>query len=192
MGAWVPAGKSAGPALDVEPIPRLFYSRREMDWRILGLAGFGAGLILAGCRPALEPFRLSEGMEFKDLVTGQPYDTATIRGKLLVLNFWAAWSPASIKELPELAELAKTFREKGLVVYGVCLDDAPAAELLVFAERQGVRYPLVWPGDKLLDAIQPLETIPYTVLIDNDGQVVARFRSHFQPRDLREAIEKNL
>jgi glutathione peroxidase-family protein len=43
-----------------------------------------------------------------------------------------------------------------------------------------------------LDAIQPLETIPYTVLIDNDGQVVARFRSHFKPRDLREAIEKNL
>ena len=192
MGDPVPAGKLGRPALDVEPIPRLFYSRRAMHRRILLLLGLGVGLALAACRPSLEPFRFPEGMEFKDLVTGQPYDTATIRGKLLVLNFWAAWSPASIKELPELAELAKTFRDKGLVVYGVCLDDAPAAELLVFAERQGVRYPLVWPGDKLLDAIQPLETIPYTVLIDNDGQVVARFRSPFKPRDLREAVEKNL
>ena len=111
---------------------------------------------------------------------------------MLLLNFWAAWSPASIKELPELAALAKEFRDAGLLVYGVCLDDAPAAELLVFAERQGVRYPLVWPGKNLLDAIQPLETIPYTVLIDNDGKIVARFRSPFRTRDLREAIEKNL
>jgi len=154
--------------------------------------GWILGLTLVSCQPALEPFRLAEGMEFKDLVTGQPYDTGPLRGKLLLLNFWAAWSPASLKELPELAELAKTFAKKGLVVYGVCLDDAPPAELLVFAERQGVRYPLFWPGDKLLDAIQPLETIPYTVLLDNDGQVVARFRAPFKPRDLREAIEKNL
>lgn len=192
MGDPAPSGKLGYPALDVEPVPRLFYSRKGMDQRILLLVGVGAGLVLASCRPALEPFRLSENMEFKDLVTGQPYDTAQIRGKLLLLNFWAAWSPASIKELPELADLAKTFRDQGLVVYGVCLDDAPAAELLVFAERQGVRYPLVWPGDKLLDAIQPLETIPYTVLIDNDGKVVARLRGPFKPRALREAVEKNL
>ena len=149
-------------------------------------------LALVSCRPALEPFRLPVGMTFKDLVTGQPVETGPIRGKLLLLNFWAAWSPASIKELPDLAELAKAFRDRGLVVMGVCLDDAPAAELLVFAERQGVRYPLVWPGDSLLDEIQPLETIPYTVLIDNDGKVVARLRGPFKPQALREAVEKNL
>lgn len=150
------------------------------------------GLSLAGCRPALEPFRLPEGMTFKDLASGSPYDLRPLRGRLLLLNFWAAWSPASLKELPELAELAKNFQTRGLVVYGVCLDDAPAAELLVFAERQGIRYPLVWPGDKLLDEVQPLETIPYTVLINNDGKIVARFRAPFKTRDLREAIEKNL
>ena len=149
-------------------------------------------LLLVSCQPAPEPFRLPAGMTFKDLVSGQPYDIGQLRGNLLLLNFWAAWSPASIKELPELADLAKTFRDRGLVVYGVCLDDAPAAELLVFAERQGVRYPLIWPGDNLLDEIQPLETIPYTILIDNDGKIVARFRGPFKPREVREAIEKNL
>ena len=149
-------------------------------------------LLLVSCQPAPKPFRLPAGLAFKDLVTGLPYDTGQLRGNLLLLNFWAAWSPASIKELPELADLAKTFRDRGLVVYGVCLDDAPAAELLVFAERQGVRYPLIWPGDKLLDEIQPLETIPYTVLIDNDGKIVARFRGPFKPREVREAVEKNL
>lgn len=164
----------------------MFRSIFRLSAVLLGLA------LLCSCRPTLEPFRLSGAITFKDLVSGQDYDTSSLRGSLLVLNFWAAWSPASIKELPELAVLAKEFRKEGLVVYGVCLDDAPAAELLVFAERQGVRYPLVWPGTNLLDAIQPLETIPYTVLINNDGKIVARFRAPFKPRELREAIEKNL
>jgi peroxiredoxin len=152
----------------------------------------GALLSLASCRPAPEPFQLPDGIAFKDLVSGQPYDTASLRGELLLLNFWAAWSPATLKELPELANLAAKFQPRGLVILGVCLDDAPPAELLVFAERQGVRYPLLWPGDQLLDIIQPLETIPYTVLLDSQGKILARFRGPFQPRDLREAIEKNL
>lgn len=156
------------------------------------VAGLGCLIALGSCRPAPEPFRLPEGMAFQDLVSGQSYDTSSLRGHLLLLNFWAAWSPASIKELPELAKLAKTFQAQGLVIYGVCLDDAPAAELLIFAERQGVRYPLVWPGKNLLDVIQPLETIPYTILVDNNGKVIARFRAPFKPRDLREAIENNL
>ena len=159
---------------------------------ILAYGVLSVAFLLVSCRPAPGPFRLSAGMAFQDLVTGQGYDTGQLRGNLLLLNFWAAWSPASLKELPELAALAKNFQTQGLVVYGVCLDDAPAAELLVFAERQGIRYPLVRPGDKLLDEIQPLETIPYTILIDNDGKIVARFRGPFKPRDLREAIKKNL
>ena len=163
-----------------------------MDSARMIFLGLGMAWLLTACQPTLKPFRLQEGMSFKDLVTGQPYDLSSLRGNLLLLNFWAAWSPASTKEIPELAELAKHYGPKGLVLYGVCLDDAPAAELLVFAERQGARYPLVWPGPTLLDTIQPLETIPYTVLIDNDGKIVARFRAPFKPRDLREAIEKNL
>lgn len=160
--------------------------------QLLLLAMVPGLLLFSSCRPAPEPFRLPEGITFKDLVSGQDYDTSSLRGGLLLLNFWAAWSPASTKEIPELAELAKHFGPRGLIVYGVCLDDAPAAELLVFAERQGARYPLVWPGKNLLDAIQPLETIPYTVLLDNDGKVVARFRAPLKPHELREAIEKNL
>lgn len=159
----------------------------QPSWIVLA-----ACLLAASCGPKSEPFRLPEGMTFRDLVSGQPYDTGVLRGKLLLVNFWAAWSPASIKELPELEELARKFGPEGLVLLGVCLDDAPAAELLVFAERQGVRYPLVWPGETLLDEIQPLETIPYTVLVDNNGKILARFRGPFKPRDLREAVEKNL
>lgn len=152
----------------------------------------GISLFLTACGRSPEPFHLPPDMAFQDLITGQPVDPGPLRGGLLLLNFWAAWSPASLKEFPELAALEKKFASRGLVMMGVCLDDAPPGELLLFAERQGVRYPLVRPGEKLLDEIQPLETIPYTVLIDNDGKIVARFRGPFHARELRAAIEKKL
>ena len=190
--ARVPLRASLPPLWSLSETACSFISK-EMMPRFFPCAGLAIlSLIPASCSPSLQPFHLPEGFAFKDFVTGQPFDQDSLRGKLLLVNFWAAWSPASTKELPELAALAKEFEPKGLVTVGVCLDDAQASELLVFAERQGVRYPLVWPGEKLLDVISPLETIPYTVLIDNDGKILARFRGPFKPRDVREAVEKNL
>ena len=66
-----------------------------------------SSLIFVACQPAQEPFRLPSGVDFKDFTSGQAYDSDSLRGKLLLVNFWAAWSPASTKELPELATLAK-------------------------------------------------------------------------------------
>ena len=84
------------------------------------------------------------------------------------------------------------FSPRGLVVFGVCLDEAPAAGLLVFAERHGIRYPLLRPGPQTLDQLEPLETIPYTILLSSEGKILQRFRGPLKASDLRSAIEKNL
>ena len=131
-------------------------------------------------------------MAFFDLATTQPIEINSLHGKVLLLNLWAAWSPASAKELPELVALEEDYSKKGLVVLGVCLDDAPAAGLLVFAERHGIRYPLVRPGPLMVDLVEPVETIPYTILLNNEGKVIGRFRSPIKRAELRAAIEKNL
>ena len=131
-------------------------------------------------------------MAFFDLATTQPLEINSLHGKVLLLNLWAAWSPTSAKELPELVALEEDYSKKGLVVLGVCLDDAPAAGLLVFAERHGIRYPLVRPGPLMVDLVEPVETIPYTILLNNEGKVIGRFRSPIKRAELRAAIEKNL
>jgi len=84
------------------------------------------------------------------------------------------------------------FSPRGLVVLGVCLDEAPAAGLLVFAERHGIRYPLLRPGPQTLDQLEPLETIPYTILLSSEGKILQRFRGPLKASDLRSAIQKNL
>ena len=158
---------------------------------LLALIGL-TSLLFTSCTPSLTPVQLPPEMTFSDLASGQPFDPSALRGKLILLNLWAAWSPATAKELPELASLDEKYSSQGLILIGVCLDDAPAASLLIFAERHGIRYPLVLPGPKTLDLIEPMETIPYTVLLDTHGKILARFRSPLKPNDVRTAIEKNL
>lgn len=131
-------------------------------------------------------------MTFQDLATGQGLETQNLKGKLILLNLWAAWSPAAAKELPQLVELDEKFSAQGLITLGVCLDDAPSAGLLVFAERHGIHYPLVRPGETTLDLLNPIETIPYTLLLDPNGKILQRFRGPFKPAEVREAVEKNL
>ena len=148
--------------------------------------------LFTSCAPSLTPVQLPPEMTFSDLASGQPFDPSVLRGKLILLNLWAAWSPATAKELPELASLEEKYASQGLILLGVCLDDAPASSLLIFAERHGIRYPLILPGPKTLDLIEPMETIPYTVLLDTHGKILARFRSPLKANDVRAAIEKNL
>jgi len=131
-------------------------------------------------------------MTLTDLATGQAFETQNLKGRLVLLNLWAAWSPASAKELPEVVDLNEKFSKKGLITLGVCLDDAPPAGLLVFAERHGIRYPLVRPGEQTLDQLNPIETIPYTILLNSEGKILQRFRGPFKPSEVREAIERNL
>ena len=164
------------------PVPFIFF-------RLLSLALL---LLLGSCRSTPPALQLPADLTFLDLPSNQPFDTSSLRGKLLLLNLWAAWSPASAKELPELVALYEKFAPRGLVLLGVSLDEAPSAGLLVFAERHGIRYPLVRPGPKAIDLLEPIETIPYTLLLTPQGKILARFRGPLKPSDLRSAIEKNL
>lgn len=149
-------------------------------------------LVPSGCRGPVQTISLPPEMVFLDLASNQPIAPNVLRGNLLLLNLWAAWSPATTKELPALVGLEKEYASKGLLVVGICLDEAPAASLLVFAERHGIHYPLVRPGEKTLDFFDPLETVPYTLLLDPKGKILARFRGPFKVADLRTAIDRYL
>ncbi len=176
-------------SVECPPPPHLLFSVPITFFRLFALASL---LFLGSCRSTPPALQLPADLTFLDLPSNQPYDTSSLHGKLLLLNLWAAWSPASAKELPELTSLYKKFAPRGLVFLGVTLDEAPAAGLLVFAERYGIRYPLVRPGPKTLDLLEPLETIPYTILLSPQGKILARFRGPLKPAELRAAIEKNL
>jgi thiol-disulfide isomerase/thioredoxin len=97
-------------------------------------------------------------------------------GKLVLMNFWATWCPPCIHEIPMLIGLQERYGERGVQILGIAIDDGDKVK--AFAEEVGLNYPTLHGQ---LDAIEVMgaygnETggLPYTVLIDPSGSIVAR------------------
>lgn len=105
-------------------------------------------------------------------MSGAKVDLASYAGKPLIINLWATWCGPCRLEMPQLVELAAKFKDKGLQVIGISVDDKPD-DIRQFAAEYKVTYPmLVGLGqDALLRSLGYEETVPISVLIRADGTV---------------------
>ena len=81
-----------------------------------------------------------------DDLAGQVISTAQLRGKVVIVNFWATWCPPCQEEIPEMMELQKEFQGK-LQIVGVSMDDGPPQGVKDFADKIGMNYPIVMGSD---------------------------------------------
>jgi thiol-disulfide isomerase/thioredoxin len=100
---------------------------------------------------------------------GQQLDLAALRGRKVVLNFWATWCGPCRLESPFFASFAAA--NPDIVVLGLAEDDDPALVQRTMASL-GIRYPVALASDQLLATYQ-VNTFPTTVVINEDGTVRA-------------------
>lgn len=107
----------------------------------------------------------------------QPFALSQLRGKPLVVNFWARWCGPCRVEIPELARVQRRLKDKGLMVVGIGLEDK-ADTVREFARAYDMDYLVLLAkgqGNSLLHALgNPKGGLPYTLVIDADGRVVAK------------------
>ncbi len=110
----------------------------------------------------------------KDM-NGKDVRLADYKGKVILLNFWATWCPPCKLEIPAFVELERQYKDKGLVILGVSIDD-PIDKLPPFAKEYDVNYPLLVGQDRedIQDAYGPMFGIPVSVLIGRNGKVCGK------------------
>ena len=114
---------------------------------------------------------------------GNPWHLRDLRGKVVLVNFWATWCPPCRKEMPDLQALYDRYKDQGFVV--VSISDEEAAKVQPFIAEQKITYPvLLDPGRKVNDLFQ-VEGIPKSFVYDREGKLVAqsidmRTRNQFQ------------
>ena len=130
-----------------------------------------AGLA-AGCG---NPGIMSPAPDFEArTLTGQALRLSSLRGKVVLLDFWATWCEPCEETIPRLEALDAEYRGKGLAVVGLSVDDDDA-EVQPYVREHGMRYPVVVDADKRVMALYGVRGIPVTVLVDRAGLVRRRW-----------------
>ena len=115
------------------------------------------------------------------------YRMSDLKGKVVLVNFWASWCAPCLVEIPEFIKVRDQYYDRGFEILGISTDDTPE-QLRDFAARNKTNYPLVQVSAEVEDAYGPVFGLPTSVLIARDGSVCKR---HFGPLT-REQLEKEL
>lgn len=118
---------------------------------------------------AVEAGQAAPAFQLRDL-RGQPVSLASLKGKVVVVDFWASWCGPCRDSMPFLEKLNKNYRDKGLVVLGVNIDNELKAAHKFLSEVP-VSFAVVNDSDKKVAKAYAPPTMPSSYLIDREGNV---------------------
>jgi peroxiredoxin len=103
---------------------------------------------------------------------GKQVRLSDYRGKVVLLNFWATWCGGCQTEIPWLVEFDQKYRDKGLAVIGISMDDGGWTILKPYLEEKNVVYTVVIGNDETANAYGMIG-MPMTFLVSRDGKISA-------------------
>ena len=126
-------------------------------------------------------------------MNGDELDLASLKGKVILLNFWATWCGPCKIEIPAFIELQDGYGDQGFQVLGLSVDDTPE-QMRPFAEDLGVNYPfLVGLGeDDFQEAYGPIWGLPVSFWIDREGTLCKTHMGIASKDELELALESLL
>lgn len=137
-----------------------------------------------GCRPAggglppqaSEPTRLSLRHDASPLqwphLDARHVSLTELRGKVVIVNFWASWCLECRPEMPVLEQLHREFASRGLAVIGINAYESKSA-VRRYAKELGLTFPLVLDQDRKINAQYGVIGLPTTFVVGRDGYAVA-------------------
>jgi peroxiredoxin len=154
----------------------------------LGLAVF---LALPGCeaQDAADVVALGPAPAFKlPLLTGGEVELEKLRGKTVILDFWATWCPPCEVQMPILDEVWRDRKDGDLMILGVSIDTDPPATVARWIEERGFSYPIA-AGDQSLAVQYGILGFPSLVVIDPSGQIQARHTGVWSREEIEDHLE---
>ena len=159
VGITTPLGSTAGPALvDPRATPFVIASPPQ------GLRSGDLAPELAVTRPDGSTFQLTD-------LDGQPVRLADLRGKAVWLNFWATWCPPCQSEMPILRELSERYKDHGLEVIAVSVQETTADDVKSYADRYELHYTIGFDGFGDVFHAYKVYALPTQFFIDPNGVI---------------------
>lgn len=100
---------------------------------------------------------------------------SNLRGKVVLLEFWATWCPPCRESIPAMNELYKNYNDKGLVLLGISVDKGQniVEDIRAFIREYSIQYPIAIDS-KNVNTLYGVYSIPTLILIDREGKIVLK------------------
>src|SRR3979490_3326149 len=144
-------------------VAAMLFSRIHMD-RNNRANGSAKGQLIGNLAPDFELPALD----------GKNLKLSNLRGKAVLLNFWATYCGPCKIEMPWFVELQKEYGPQGFQIVGVAMDDASTEAIAKFAKQMGVNYPIVLGQESVGQSYGGVGVLPTTFFLDRDGKLIAR------------------
>ncbi len=102
---------------------------------------------------------------------GAKITLASLKGKVVLLNFWATWCGPCQVEIPWFIEFNKTYKARGLAVVGVSMDEDGWKSVKPYLATKKIDYPIVVGTEDVAKAYGGVDSLPSTFIIDRDGKI---------------------
>ena len=104
---------------------------------------------------------------------GHSLSSASFRGKVVVINFWATWCPPCRAEIPDLIALQDKYRDR-LQIIGISQDEAPPEVVKRFVADHRINYPVVMMSAEIEKLFPGINALPTSYIVDRDARVVQK------------------
>ncbi|HKR01637.1 MAG TPA: cytochrome c biogenesis protein/redoxin [Pyrinomonadaceae bacterium] len=119
--------------------------------------------------PPVEKIEPAPDIELKD-VSGAPVRLSDLRGRVVLLNFWATWCIPCRTEIPELNEMHRELEAQGFTVVGASWNDS-LSDLQSFRQEIKVDYPILLDSESVGEKFNGIQSFPTTFIIDRMGRI---------------------
>lgn len=125
-------------------------------------------------------------------LTGEPLSAESLRGKVVLVNFWATWCLPCRVEMPALDAMHRRHADSGFVVVGLAVDRVSTEAVRAFVAERGVSYPIAHVGPEAEAAFGGVQGYPMSFLLDRTGRIRHRVIGPVAPVSLEPAVRRLL
>ena len=163
VGVTTPLGNTANGPGTVNPRPTAFILSSPPP----------VGLQVGATAPEFS-VPLADGTTYQlaDL-DGKPIRLADLRGKAVWVNFWTTWCPPCQSEVPILRDLAERYRDRGLVLVGISVQETSPGDVKAYADRYELGYTIGFDGSGTIFHVYKGYALPTQVFIDPNGVIAS-------------------
>lgn len=164
--------------------------RPVIRWVVLAVFLLPSGAILAGAKPVAPREDPYVKVILED-TQGRSIPLGRYAGKVRLFDIWASWCGPCRMGIPHLNRLYDRYRDHGLVVIGVSVDDRPA-DVEAFVRDTPIKYPSGMMNPALGKLLGDPEAVPTSLLVDRTGRLRRRFVGYVEPELMEQEIQKIL